>query len=365
MMKPQNNSKIKAIAFYLPQFHPIPENDQWWGEGFTEWINVRKAKPLFKGHHQPHESSELGYYDLRDPLVREKQAALAREAGIFGFCYYHYWFHGKQLLEHPFNEVLATGKPDFPFCLCWANESWSRRWLGEETNILQKQTYSHEDDLAHIEWLKKTFSDKRYITIEGRPLFLIYRPKDLPTPERTFDVFKKGCLQAGLPEPYILGVDAYCAGFDLRKSGCDGTLVFEPQLGVLPGYMSDGMTPAKFIRNCKLGVLNPKLKIYDYSQARNLMMKYRRHFPTVPCILVGWDNTSRRGNNAIILIHSTPKAFESGLSSIVRSLSEKPEEERLVFINAWNEWGEGNHLEPCAKWGRSYLEATGRALSSG
>jgi lipopolysaccharide biosynthesis protein len=180
----------RVIAFYLPQYHPIPENDLWWGKGFTEWTNVAKARPVFRGHCQPHLPADLGFYDLRVAESRDAQAALAREYGIQGFCYFHYWFNGKRLLERPFDEVLGSGRPDFPFCLCWANESWSRRWLGEERDVLMEQTYSQEDDLAHADWLGRAFADNRYIRIGGRPLFLVYRPAHLPDAKRTVELWR-------------------------------------------------------------------------------------------------------------------------------------------------------------------------------
>ena len=180
-------SIAKALAFYLPQYHPIPENDEWWGKGFTEWANVAKAQPLYPGHYQPHLPGELGYYDLRVPEVREAQADLARDHGISGFVYYHYWFHGRRLLNRPFDEVLASGSPDFPFALCWANEEWTRNWDGQSGRVLIRQEYSDADDLAHIRWLATAFADSRYITIDGKPLMLVYRPGVLPDPKRMTD----------------------------------------------------------------------------------------------------------------------------------------------------------------------------------
>src|SRR5215475_4957626 len=180
----------RLVAFYLPQYHPIPENDEWWGTGFTEWTNVVSAKPVFAGHYQPHLPADLGFYDLRLPEVRQAQADLARNHGIHGFCYYHYWFQGRRLLRRPFDEVLRSGQPDFPFCLCWANENWTRVWDGSDKKLLIEQTYSADDDLAHIRWLAPAFRDPRHIRVEGKPLFLVYRARKLPDPLRTTSLWR-------------------------------------------------------------------------------------------------------------------------------------------------------------------------------
>jgi Glycosyltransferase WbsX len=353
--------RVRFIAFYLPQFHPIPENDRWWGTGFTEWTNVAKAKPLFAGHYQPHIPADLGFYDLRLPKTRLAQAELAREHAIEGFCYWHYWFCGRRLLEQPFNEILESGQPNFPFCLAWANETWSRRWLGEEKDILQEQTYSAEDDLNHARWLLRVFADKRCIRVQGRPLFLIYRPLHLPDPRRTTDTLREEVVKSGLPEPFLLGINAHCSHLDCRTVGFDGTLNFEPQLGVLPDAFNDLPSPAKFIRkfirNQRLGISDPTLKIYEYSSARQLMLAHKRDFPTYPSIFVGWDSTPRRGRNGIVIIKSEPEYFADGLRQMIISVENRPYEDRLVFINAWNEWAEGNHIEPDLKHGLRYLEA--------
>jgi lipopolysaccharide biosynthesis protein len=347
----------RLIAFYLPQFHPIPENDRWWGKGFTEWTNVARARPLFRGHYQPHLPADLGFYDLRLHDVRLAQAQLAAAHGIEGFCYWHYWFNGQRLLERPFNAVLASGKPKLPFCLAWANETWSRRWLGDERDILMKQLYSPGDDLDHARWLTTAFSDTRYIRVANRPLFLVYRPRDLPDSNRTIDVLRTECVRQGLPEPYLLGIDAHCPGVDCRTLGFDGTLVFAPQLGALPGFNSDHASFAKFRRNVARGVVSWRLKIYDYQEARALMMARTRDFPFHPCVLVGWDNTPRRGPNGIVIVNSTPERFAAALQDVLRSVATKPPEDRLVFVNAWNEWAEGNHLEPDRRYGLAYLNA--------
>jgi GT2 family glycosyltransferase len=335
-------TRARLIAFYLPQFHPIPENDEWWGTGFTEWTNVAAAVPQFDGHYQPHVPADLGFYDLRLPEARAAQAALAARHGIEAFCYWHYWFHGERLLERPFAEVLESGEPDFPFCLAWANESWSRRWLGDDQEILRKQSYSPEDDARHARWLADAFADPRYVRVNGRPLFLVYRPHDLPDPHRTLDVLRAECEGRGQPRPYLLGIDAHCTHLDCRTLGFDGTLDFEPQLGVVPEIGADG------------------LKVHDYAATRAKMKAMPKPWPLTPCVYVNWDNTPRRKQNAIVLERPSVEAFESALREAVDSVSLAPPDERLVFVNAWNEWAEGNHLEPDRRHGLADLEAVTR-----
>jgi lipopolysaccharide biosynthesis protein len=335
----------RLIAFYLPQFHPISENDHWWGNGFTEWTSVVQARPLFPGHYQPHLPGELGFYDLRVPEVREQQAELARSHGIEGFCYWHYWFHGKRLLERPFDEVLASGRPDFPFCLAWANESWSRRWHGRDEDVLQAQTYSAADDRDHARWLVRAFADPRYIRVEGRPLFLVYNPGALPVPAATTATLREESARQGLAEPFLVGVSSH-AEADWRRHGFDANLAFEPQLGLIPSAPSGVVTTT------------------DYAVACGRMRARVFAYPRLPCVVVSWDNTPRRGREGIVFVNATPGAFEAGLRTAIASVREEPLQRRLVFLNAWNEWGEGNHLEPDRRHGRAYLDATRRALAS-
>jgi lipopolysaccharide biosynthesis protein len=356
---------VRLIAFHLPQFHPIPENDRWWGRGFTEWTNVARARPFFRGHYQPRLPADLGYYDLRLPETRGAQAELARHYGIEGFCYWHYWFHGKRLLERPVDEILASGEPDFPFCLAWANESWSRTWLGDDhcRELLAEQSYSIADDRAHARWLAAAFADPRYIRIYGRPLLVVYKPKALPDARRTTDLFRNECTRLGLPEPYLVGIDAHCYGTDLRDLGFDMTEHHEPQLGVLaPDVFDDGPMPSKFKRNFRRGILSSTFKIYSYAGSTALMAQVRPRFPHFPCCFVGWDNTARRGRDAIVMVDSTPELFREQLALLARSVLHKHHEERVVFINAWNEWAEGMYLEPDMKFGHEYLRAVASVI---
>ncbi|MCC7359770.1 MAG: glycoside hydrolase family 99-like domain-containing protein [Anaerolineales bacterium] len=353
--------RARLVAFHLPQFHPIPENDAWWGPGFTEWTNVTRARPLFRGHYQPHLPADLGFYDLRLPETRAAQAALARAYGLEAFCYYHYWFDGRRLLERPVNDILASGEPDFPFCLCWANEAWSRRWLGDARDVIMPQAYSAEDDLAHIRWLARAFADARYLRVNGRPLFLVYRPTDLPEPQRTTERWRAECLRLGLPEPLLAACDAHCLGWDGRTLGFDLTLAFNPQLATLPGYDLDGPRRSKLRRNLKLGVFDPSLRVYEYAAAQRAMLSRQAPYPHIPSVMVGWDNTPRRGREAVIVINSDPAVFERTLRTVIEGVQGQPPAERLVFVNAWNEWAEGNHLEPDLKFGLQFLEAMQRA----
>ena len=338
----------KALGIYLPQFHPIPENDAWWGKGFTEWANVAKARPQFPGHYQPHLPGELGFYDLRVPEVREAQAGLAREHGIHGFVYYHYWFHGKRLLERPFNEVLRSGSPDFPFALCWANGDWTANWNGEGT-LLQPQRYSEADDLAHIRWLLDAFADDRYIKIDGRPFMLIYRPLSFPDVKRTTDVWREEAVKAGFPDLYL----SWCEGWGRPQGGpeahgFDATVAFMPR-AVGPHYY-----PVESARTHR---------VIDYRTTYEAALSEPalpwKRFPTV---MVSWDNTPRRPRKAMIYEGTGPAEYGRWLQQTVDRHTGVREEENYLFLLAWNEWAEGNHLEPDQRYGRAFLEATRAVL---
>jgi lipopolysaccharide biosynthesis protein len=356
---------IRPIAIHLPQFHPTPENNAWWGEGFTEWTNVVKAEPSFNGHYQPHLPADLGFYDLRLQETHEAQAALARAYGVEGFCYYHYWFEGKRLLHEPIDRILQSGKPDFPFCMFWANESWSRRWLGEEKEVLCKQSYSSQDDENHIRFLLPYFKDDRYIKINGRPVFLIYRPYDLPDVKQTIETFKSIAAENGCPEPYMVASNAQNRDNNPLDFGFDDVLFFEPKLYVLSEFNKDQPTLKKFVRNVLQGIFSATQKVYPYKQYKKRAQLVNDSLPYkgLPCVLVGFDNTARRGKKGIVIKDQNPTEFEHSLKKAVEMVENRPSEEKLVFINAWNEWAEGNHLEPDHKDGLTYLEVVKKVFS--
>jgi len=352
----------RLIALYLPQYHPIPENDEWWGQGFTEWTNVKKATPLFPGHYQPHVPADLGYYDLRDEETQAAQADLAQKYGIEGFCYYHYWFNGHRLLEHPLAEVLESGKPDFPFCICWANENWTRRWDGEENQVLMRQEYSEEDDRTHILSLLPVFKDKRYIRVNGKPFFLVYRTENMPDPARTAEIWREEARKAGIGELFLCRVESI-EKCDPHEIGFDAAVEFAPdwwnkgpQLKADPKLFSQHKGSPGEACNDNW--------IHSYQDLADAMMdKEIPAYKWFRCVTPSWDNWARRKDGANIFLGSTPEIYKQWLSgAIENTLSRFSGDERIVFVNAWNEWAEGNHLEPDEKFGHGYLEATKRAL---
>ncbi len=346
--------RVRAVAFYLPQFHPIPENDAWWGAGFTEWTNVRRAQPLFAGHLQPRSPGDLGFYDLRDAEAREAQAELALRYGLSGFCYYYYWFGGKRLLERPLLEVVARKRPDFPFCVCWANENWTRRWDGLDDQVLIGQRYSPEDDRRFIEGLLPLLEDARYLRVNGRPLLLLYRPQLLPDVERTTDTWRRACQHAGLGEPYLATVQSVYSDVltDPRRWGFDAAVEFPPN-----GFAVEAAAPAGFQGS-------REVRFFDYPRsAESFAARPLPRYPFFRTAMPSWDNSPRRRERAHIFLDSSPEAYGRWLEAVVAQTRRlKFGDERIVFINAWNEWGETNYLEPDREHGHRYLEATARAL---
>jgi lipopolysaccharide biosynthesis protein len=383
-------SRARLIAFYLPQFHPTPENDEWWGKGFTEWTNVTKAKPLFPGHYQPRLPADLGFYDLRVPEVRAAQAELARKAGVEGFCYWHYWFAGRRLLERPFNEVVSSGAPDYPFCLAWANDTWSSHWHGADKRTLIEQTYpGRADHERHFHALLPAFQDRRYIRVHNRPLFAIFRPKKLPAPEAFIELWQNLARQNGLE-----GIHFVAHLFDneldypWRKVGYSGA-VMTNELKLMrrrlwqitaerlriANNQPDAAARIRATWEAVAGtgrlvghrilqrIFNWPGGVHYYRDARLFFKsKTALELGCYPSIVPGWDNTARAGPKGIVLHGSTPELFAEHVRDILGSVADRPAEDRIVFVKSWNEWAEGNYLEPDRKFGHGYLDAVRSAL---
>lgn len=379
-------TKARVIAFYLPQYHPIPENDQWWGKGFTEWTNVARAKALFKGHNQPRIPADLGFYDLRLPEVREQQAQMAREAGIEGFCYWHYWFdHEHQLLQRPFNEVLASGKPDYPFCLGWANHSWTNKSWEAGTRQIKEQTlmqmvYTEEEYRLHFADVLPAFQDKRYITVDGKPIFYIWRPSDIPNCKAFIDLWQQLARENGLKGIHFVGLD-----FSLR----------EDQKSV-QGWLNKqaSMATTNYAETFGLGIdaINSRGYFLAEQQCRSLWDVIRRaisirlfkRFPVSVCdqatinqylytpedkeeniyptLMPNWDRSPRSGTKARIYTNSTPAVFERQLKQALDLVKDKKDEHKIIFLMSWNEWAEGNYIEPDMQYGHGYLDVLKKHL---
>lgn len=362
---------VRPIAFFLPQFHPIPENDAAWGKGFTEWINVTRARPQFTGHYQPHLPADLGFYDLRVPEVRIAQARLAMEYGIYGFCYYHYWFSGRRVLERPVDSILASQEPDFPFCLCWANESWKRNWDNVNAGFIIEQQHTHEDDRAHIKYLlRHVFCDPRYITVSGKPVFLIYKSHLFPNMSETIQIWREEADKAGFVGLYLCRVESVIEEQgDPRCFGFDAAVEFQPDWKNL-GTPLNRSLPHRLDNRFRRALRMEKKpsfqhKIYDYGRViENMLNRDDVQYNRYPCVTPMWDNTARRKVGANIITNSTPERYAKWLATTIQRFHGESTDENFIFINAWNEWAEGNHLEPCQKWGRAYLEATREAIES-
>lgn len=379
--------KARVIAYYLPQFHPIPENDKYWGKGFTEWTNVAKAKPLFKGHYQPRIPADLGFYDLRLPEVREQQAQMAREAGIEGFCYWHYWFgNGKRLLQRPFNEVLQSGKPDFPFCLAWANHSWkTSTWEngGKDRMIVEQRYLGEEDYTMHFQEVLPAFKDKRYITIEGKPLFAIFDPYNFQDVSNFIKTWQRLAKENGLKGIYFIAMSNSTS--TLQRNG-DGTLkrvtpnlqsserVYNDLLNLgFDGINSFGKSRTEMLYMGKYARIAKKL-LHQYlpflpTHCINYE-KITQHFfapedswqNVYPSIFPQWDRTPRAGNSEGVYVNATPTTFKKHIQNALNVIKNKDMEHRILFLRSWNEWGEGNYIEPDLKYGHGFLDAIKEAI---
>lgn len=386
--------KARIIAYYLPQFHPIPENDKWWGKGFTEWTNVGKAKPLFRGHYQPRVPADLGYYDLRLPEIKEQQALMAKEAGIEGFCYWHYWFEeGKELLEKPFKDVLESGKPDFPFCLGWANHSWTNKtWtkLNKTTkeSMLAEQKYNGiEEHKKHFYELLGAFKDKRYIKVDDKPLFVVFSPKSIPNVKEFIKLWNELAIENGLKGIHFVGITE---NFEIRQTDAEGKENFKLnsntnnaglyynsilELG-FNAVNSRGMNRAQLKNESNSLIyyfkkfLDVKLNIqilkkYDYKKIIKHLYASEDSWENVyPTIIPNWDRSARSGKKAVIWHESTPALFKENIEECIDLIKNKDEEHRVIFLQSWNEWAEGNYVEPDLKFGKGYLNALKDSLVS-
>jgi lipopolysaccharide biosynthesis protein len=345
-------ASARVIALYLPQFHPIRENDEWWGRGFTEWTNVARARPRFPGHEQPNLPGALGFYDLRLPETRAAQAELAAAHGIEAFCYWHYWFAGRRLLELPFEQVLGSGEPDFPFCLGWANQNWSTVWTGGN-EVLMAQTYpGPEDHARHFEAVLPAFRDPRYVRVDGRPLFFVYRPSDLPHADAFADQWRTLAERAGLPGLYLVGETK--GGWTAAASGFDAEL--QVPLYEAARRRINGPVGARIER------WRPRPRRVPYDTIPASAPAELPH-PRLPVVLPNWDNTPRFGTRGFVLTGSTPEAFGRNLRAAVDAVRDLPAEQRIVFLKSWNEWAEGNYVEPDRRLGTAYLQQVAVAVS--
>jgi hypothetical protein len=357
-----SNPPANLYAFYLPQFHPFPENDKWWGKGFTEWTNVSKAVPQFPGHYQPHLPDELGFYDLRLPEIQERQVELAKHFGLQGFVFYYYWFGGKRLLDRPLDSFCENPKIDFPFCLMWANENWTRRWDGKEDDVLMAQDHSPEADVRFIEDALKYLRHPNYIKIDGRPVLMVYRHTLLPNVKATTDRWRETCKANGLPDPYLMAAQTFSWQDDPRELGFDAAIEFPPhnlykECSCI-NYQGQGMI--KPINDKFTGI------IYSYpSIVGNRLYRPAKvpPYPLYETVMPMWDNTARRATASDSYVYGSPDLYKLWLQKLIMRAADNPHKPaKMVFINAWNEWAEGAHLEPDRRYGYGYLQATRDAL---
>ena len=341
-----NKSQL-LIAFYLTQFHPTPENDLWWGKGFTEWTNVTKAQRQFENHYQPHLPADFGFYDLRVRDTRREQIKTAKAYGIGGFCYHYYWFSGKRILNQPLDDMLADTQSDMPFCLCWANENWTRRWDAADHEVLIAQQYLPDDDLNFIKSLLPIFTDTRYIKLDGRPFLIVYRPQHLPDARKTAAVWRQYCRDMGIGEIHICAALSH-GSEDYRQFGFDSGVEFPPH-NLRTGNINNNIS---FLGQFRGNVMQYAdiARSYldrDYAGARI----FKTVFPS-------WDNTARTGERALIVQNGTPDNYEHWLSATIDRINRNSTDTPMLFINAWNEWAEGCHLEPDRRFGHGFLQAT-------
>ena len=373
-----NEKRARIIAFYLPQYHPIPENDKYWGKGFTEWTNVAKAKPLYRGHYQPQIPADLGFYDLRLPQVREAQAKMAKDCGVEGFCYWHYWFgNGKRVLEMPFDEVLKSGKPDFPFCIGWANHSWSNKtWTKnkafQKDTMIFEQTYPGKADyIDHFYDCLPAFQDERYITVDDKPLFLVYSAEDIPDNKEFISIWQDLAIKNGLKGIYFIARVSATGRFSLKNFDYLSIVQDRYRKALGEGYDAVNSDTTRYAEIKVEGTMRKMFRAglsrvtginliyrYDYKKIMdNFFLPIEREENIYPQIVPRFDRTPRAGRNARIYEGSTPELFGKSVDKVLDLIKDKAPEHKIVFLQSWNEWGEGNYMEPDLKFGHGYLDA--------
>lgn len=349
--------RVRIVAHYLPQFHPVPENDEFWGPGFSEWTTVAGARPLFRGHRQPALPGELGFYDLRLAESREHQAEMARTYGVEAFLYWHYWFGGRRVLERPFLEVLEEGSPQFPFCVAWANHSWTRVWGGRSGDVLLEQQYPGPDDhRRHFDALEPAFHDPRYFEVGGKPLFFLFHPEAIPDLAASLDVWRERAQASGLPGLHVVG---RVEGFWSRTAALDVGRHLDGVVDYSLGYVFPKTRRAVARR------LSRRPQIAPFARAVDTIPRLLDGLHSYPTVLPGWDASPRHGRRAAVLVDRRPELFEAMVDKAIALVVDRPADDRLVFLKSWNEWSEGNYIEPDREWGRAFLEALDRATRQG
>lgn len=349
---------VKALAYYLPQYHAFPENDRFWGKGFTEWRNVMRGMPRFAGHLQPRIPRDLGCYNLDEGNTLRRQFEMARAAGLHGFCFYHYWFDGKRVMEKPMEMLLADKTLDLPFAIMWANENWSRTWDGADTQILLKQSYLEKDDINFVDDLARHFKDERYIRLDGRPIFYIYRPGHIPDTKGTIARWRNLFDSRHQLKPLFFMAQSF-DDRDPRVHGFDGAIEFPPHkvLNVVPNIIAD------------VSLIDPGFTgmVAEYNDVVAVSMQEKpADFPLIRTILPSWDNDARRPGRSTIIARSSPEAFGRWARWAIKQAQLSPiMGESFICVNAWNEWAEGTYLEPDTHYGAAYLNALARALFEG
>jgi len=356
----RNQSDPKIIAYYLPQMHPTPENDAWWGKGVTEWNNVARAVPQYVGHYQPRLPGELGFYDLRLKENIIRQTELAKMYGIYAFCWYYYWFDGKRLLERPLDMYLNNPDIDFPFCLCWANESWTKGFFGSSKEVIMKQNHTVESYKQFIVDITKYFRDKRYMEINGKKLLIVYKPQDVPDCKKILEYWREYCKIEGLGDLYIIGCWTSDQREDFISKGFDAIAEFQP--GAILNYCKKINATIPFVNEDFSGAIYSYKDVIENKIYQKNFSKEKMYHAAMPM----WDNTPRRNNKgSIIFDGATPALFQQWIEDIVENNNERTDlDDNLVFINAWNEWGEGAYLEPDKRYGYAYLQAIEEALKN-